>query len=384
MDHLSANLRKAAVFIRSLDGETASTLLGQLSPVEATALRDAIRSLGAIDPEEQADVIAAFRRAKPLATQAPSDGVELELSTINEQLHHADPSTTPTVSAHAKRFEFLERAPIEVLVPYLSREHAQTIAVVMSHLPPRRAADVLAAFPEKLQAETIERLSVLGETDPESVVVLESELSAWLAKRMTGKPGKLPSNSVIESILSSTDGLTRSEIVNNLRARNAALASQFAPAATRRVDRVSRTKNLSDQAAACAVSVARSGREPPRRPIPKTSPVEQTPRPLPPRAKQRQHVDFEELIQLDHRTLAAVLSQVDSHVLVLALTGASDGLVDRICGQMSSRNARSIRRQLRKLGPTRLSDVASAQHSIAEIATRQLVAGPAGKFPVLA
>jgi flagellar motor switch protein FliG len=377
MAQLTANLRKAAVFIRSLDGETASTMLGQLSPDEATALREAIRSLGAIDPEEQADVIAEFRRAKPLATQTASEGVELQLSAANAPSNVLAPTNAPLGSAQAKRFEFLERAPIEVLVPYLSREHAQTIAVVLSHLPPRRAADVLAAFPEKLQAETIERLAVLGETDPDSVVVLESELAGWLANRMIGQPGKLPSNSVVESILAATDGLTRSEIVNNLRIRNAALASRFAPAATRRVARVPRTKNVSDQAAACAVSVARGGSEAARQSVLQRARVERTPRQLPSPPQQIPHLHFEELVQLDRRTLASVLSQVQDNVLILALTGASDALVERVCRQMSARNARSLRRQLRKLGPIRLSDVEAAQHSIADIAARRLAADQA-------
>jgi flagellar motor switch protein FliG len=378
MPQLSANLRKAAVFIRSLDSETASTLIGQLSPDEAKAIRDAIRSLGAIDPEEQADVIAEFRCAKPLATQTASEGVELELSASKALSNVTDPINAPVGPSHAKRFEFLERAPIEALVPYLSREHAQTIAVVLSYLPPRRAADLLAAFPEKLQVETIERMAVLGETDPESVVVLESELAAWLTKRLTGQPGKLPSNSMVESILAATDGLTRSEILNNLRTRNAALASQLAPVAMRRAAPVSRTKKVSDQAAACADSVARGGREALSKPVPKSTRMAPTSRPLTSRPQQTPHLHFEELVQLDRRTLATVLSQVDDNMLVLALTGASDALVDQVCHQMPSRNARLVRRQLKNLGPTRLSDVESAQRAIADFAAR-LTVGQASK-----
>jgi flagellar motor switch protein FliG len=86
------------------------------------------------------------------------------------------------------------------------------------------------------------------------------------------------------------------------------------------------------------------------------------------------------LIRLDNRELAAVLSEVDSNVLVLALAGSTDALVDRVCRQMSSRTARSFRRLLRKLGPTRLSDVESAQHAVAEVAARRLAAGQANEI----
>jgi hypothetical protein len=83
-------------------------------------------------------------------------------------------------------------------------------------------------------------------------------------------------------------------------------------------------------------------------------------------------VDFDDLAELDSRTLSAVLRQVDANVLALALAGSRDELVDRICEQMPKRTAREFRRQLRRLGPTRLSDVEGAQRAVAQIAARQL------------
>jgi flagellar motor switch protein FliG len=380
MPQSSPNLRKAAVFIRSLDSETATVLLAQLSPGEAQALRDAIRSIGPPDPEEQADVFAEFRSARPLATETPSEGVELELSTseLNASPHELV-SAQFNVTA-AKRFEFLERAPIDALVPYLAREHAQTIAVVLSHLPPRRAADVLAGLPDKLQAETVERLSVLGETDPESVVVLENELAAWLASRGNGAGAGLHASNAAASILAATDALTRSEIVKNLRTRNAALANRFEPACALRPKRRRRTQDVSAQAAACADRLARGVQvsAPDRRSPP--SSVRTNPRASMSRAQRLPLFPFDDLIRLDNRELAAVLSEVDSSVLVLALAGSTDALVDRVCRQMSSRTARSFRRLLRKLGPTRLSDVESAQRAVAEVAARRLATVQANRL----
>jgi flagellar motor switch protein FliG len=378
MAQLTSNLRKAAVFIRSLDADTATTLLAQLSTSEARALRAAIRSIGELDPEEQADVIAEFRSAKPLATEAASEGVELELSAA-ETHSYEQPASVLAGSPAGKRFEFLDQAPIEALVPYLAREHAQTIAVVLSHLLPRRAADVLSALPEKLQAETIERLAVLGETDPESVIVLESELAAWLTNRRTRTGIDSASDNPAASILAATDPLTRSEIVKNLRTRNAALANRFVPEGSSLARRSRRMKNISDQAAACAERLARGDLPVPRNPSPKRPSAQRATRAPEPRNRPLPHFSFDELIHLDNRELAAVLSEVDSNVLVLALAGSTDALVDRVCRQLSASTARSFRRLLRRLGPTRLSDVESAQHTIAAVAARQIAARPHGK-----
>jgi flagellar motor switch protein FliG len=90
----------------------------------------------------------------------------------------------------------------------------------------------------------------------------------------------------------------------------------------------------------------------------------------PPAARPRIQIHFDDLVRLDSRALAAVLRDVDASVLVLALVGSSDELVDRIAGQMPKRTARAFRRQLRKLGPTRLSDVEEAQQVVARAAAR--------------
>jgi flagellar motor switch protein FliG len=372
MAQLTANLRKAAVFIRSLDVETAATLLAQLSASETQALRAAIRSIGELDPEEQADVIAEFRSAKPLATEAASEGVELALSSADMHPSSQQPASVLTHLSSGKRFEFLEQAPIEALVPHLSREQAQTIAVVLAHLPPCRAADVLAALPEKLQAETVERLAVLGETDPESVVVLESELAAWLTNRGKRIGIDSQSDNAAASILAAMDALTRSEIVKNLRTRNAALANQFAPEGSPLARRSRRVRDISDQAAGCADRLARGNLTAPSNPAPRRAKAHRIAQPSAPQIHPLPRFSFDELIHLDNRELAAVLSEVDSNVLVLALAGSTDALVDRVCRQMSASTARSFRRLLRKLGPTRLSDVESAQRAVAEVAARRI------------
>jgi flagellar motor switch protein FliG len=128
----NANLRKAAVLLRSVDADTAATLLSQLSVDETAALREAVRVLGPVDPDEQADVLSEFRRQKPPVSELATSGVELSLSSTDQGVTR---STLPVGNAHEKRFDFLDGAPAKKLASYLAREHAQTIAVVLSHLP---------------------------------------------------------------------------------------------------------------------------------------------------------------------------------------------------------------------------------------------------------
>jgi flagellar motor switch protein FliG len=369
MTTTNSTLRKAAVLIRSVDAETAATMLAQLTRDEAAALRAAIRALGPIDIEEEADVAAEFRRISPLVVQSAADGVELNLSSWDERSDSGVPRGPKPAAENAKRFEFLDQAPIDALVPYLAREHVQTIALVLSHLRPARAAAVLSALPKKAQADTLERLAALGETDPDSVIVVEQELAAWLARRCAGRPSAVRRDVAVSSILAAADDATRGEIIANLRTHKAELAERFAPTERREPKPPGglRTTRVALRDPGLPASHLQDVRPIRSRP--------QAPKPQPPL-----RIDFDELIHVDGPTLAAVVSGVDAKVLVLALAGSREDLIERICRQMPKRLSRMFRRQLRRLGPTRLSDVEEAQRAVALAATQKLAARRGYRF----
>jgi flagellar motor switch protein FliG len=361
MSTLTPNLRKAAVLIRSLDADSAASLLAQLSVEEAEALRAAAQSLGPIDPEERADVAAEFRRAAPIAAKPAADGVELRLTRPVEYEPSAA-SPLPSFATSAKRFEFLEDAPMDSLVPYLSREHVQTIALVLSHLAPARAAAVLAAMPQKLQADVIERLALLGETDPEIVVVVERELAEWMARRAISRLSSPRGSDSVASILAAADATTRGEIMANLKTHKVGLARRLAvaePAANRR----SAAKGT-PSAPSLARKQTQSHSEAVSSPRRVRRRLKTMPAPPP--------LNFDALIELNDRLLAALLREVDPNVLALALVGSRDEFIDRVCGRMPRRTAREFRRRLQQIGPTRLSDVEAAQQTVARIASMRI------------
>jgi flagellar motor switch protein FliG len=356
MSSLPTNIRKAAVFIRSLDADTAAKLLAQLSPTEAKSLRLAIQSLGTVEADERADVAAEFRRVAPIAAEEPSAGVELDFSASRP---HIPNTSTPVPRAAAKPFEFLEQARIEALVPFLSREQPQTIAVVLSYLAPDRAASLLAALPARLQAETIERLSIQGDTDPASLHVLERELAAWLSRQQSTRTRPARRSDTVTAILAAANESTRTDILTNLAKHNRELAEEVSPTATiepprpiiaspdrspQRSDAVPDFRNVMSSGIATAASSS------------------------PPRSR----ITFDDLARLDEATLTAILRTVEGEVLVLALAGADEEIVDRIATQMPRPVAKQFRQRLQQLGPTRLRDVATAQRDVAEVAAKIL------------
>jgi flagellar motor switch protein FliG len=69
--------------------------------------------------------------------------------------------------------------------------------------------------------------------------------------------------------------------------------------------------------------------------------------------------------------LTSALAEVDAAVLVLALAGSNEELTKHLFRHLPKRVTRAIRQQLRRLGPTRLSDVEAAQRAVAVVASRQ-------------
>jgi flagellar motor switch protein FliG len=78
------------------------------------------------------------------------------------------------------------------------------------------------------------------------------------------------------------------------------------------------------------------------------------------------------LIHLDGRALARLEPAAKPNGEAHAQAATRDELVDRISDQMPKRTAKTFRRELRRLGPTRLSDVEAAQRAIAQLASHQL------------
>jgi flagellar motor switch protein FliG len=79
---------------------------------------------------------------------------------------------------------------------------------------------------------------------------------------------------------------------------------------------------------------------------------------------------FEDLVRIDGRGMQALLKEVSTDQLVLALKTASDEMREKVFASVSSRASGMLREELDLLGPTRIADVEQAQQAIVEQALR--------------
>jgi flagellar motor switch protein FliG len=244
-------------------------------------------------------------------------------------------------------------------------------------LTPARAAEVLAGLAPKVQAETIERLTMLRETDAESINVIEQELAAWVSSQSSRRRG-MRFGGVTGAILSAADPRSRDGILANLRTHRRHLAKQFEAdtvandSSTYSMSPRERLRRLSDSPLTQVDALRQTRNAAARENI--STPFQPRLRPAAPSAARFQ---FDELLHLEPNVLAVVLRSVNRGVLLLALAAAKPELIEFIVRRMPRREAKQLRRQLFQLGPTRLSDVEAAQRVVAEAAAKQLARGQA-------
>lgn len=380
----SPQIRKAAVLIRSLDGATAARLLAALSPAEVRAVREAISALGDVDVTEQADVAAELRRAGSAVAGNRQSAVELDPGLFRQpvtapQSDRGTPPAQPTDPE--RRLAFLEHADPKELVPLLTGEHPQTVAVVLSLLDAPRAATLLDALPRSCQSEVLKRLAELGDTDPESLMVIERELAAWVARQPKTPRDPSRRGDHAARILAAAEPSARAGLIDGLLRRNRRLAERLGasvgplpgscsgePVGCDESCESHHSLPSQDTAHAASSPITPAANTPP-------PPVVHRPQPAP-------SVPFDRLAQLNSVTLSKVVREVDPRVLQLALAGADELLVDRLTERLPKAAARQFRDGLHRLGPTRLSDVAAAQQAVCEVAGRILQTGRPACAPV--
>ena len=84
---------------------------------------------------------------------------------------------------------------------------------------------------------------------------------------------------------------------------------------------------------------------------------------------------FDDLIKVDDKAIQALLKEVQTESLVIALKGAAPELREKIFKNMSSRAAETLREDLEARGPVRVSEVETEQKEILKVVRRLVEEG---------
>src|SRR4029434_5792186 len=153
------HLRKAAILLLSLSEDQVAGLLAKLTAHEVELVSAEIARLGEPTGDEQQAVISEFAAANPS-------------SPVHDR--HASASLLP--------FSELANVDPQDLLLLVRDENPQTIALILSHLPPAHAARIVQAMPLEMALTVLRRVADLGPTSPDVVLEVERVLAGQVAK----------------------------------------------------------------------------------------------------------------------------------------------------------------------------------------------------------
>jgi flagellar motor switch protein FliG len=256
----------------------------------------------------------------------------------------AHPATTATrATGNATRstgrrpFDLLREAHGRDIASLLAGEQPQTIAVIVGHLPPDQAAEVVDALPAPLQADVLGRVMHLEAAAPEVLHDIEAALAARVAELA---PRAADGWNTTQQILAAGGPEFAARMARRLAPHDQHLAAQFDHAAAHT------PATHVDHHAASAPGPG----------------AHETP------------WAFEELDRLSEADLRYVAAAANHDLLELALAGATPELAERVLRALAPDQSRALRNRLDRLAPTRMSDITQAQRELARLAFELLAA----------
>ena len=309
-------IRKAAVLMISLDMDSSSKIMANLSTDEIERLSMEIARIeDEISPDVRDAVVREFYQTHMASKYLEQGGIEYARQLLEKSL---SPEEAAKILAALENtiqqapFHFLKQADSEHLLMYIQDEHPQTISLIMAHLSPKQAAEILGGLTPKKQLEVVKRIARMEQTTPEAIRMVEQGLESRLASIVTQDLESAGGVQSVAEMLNLCDRTTEKGILENLEEADPDMVEQI----------------------------------------------------------RKLMFVFEDIILVNDKGIQSMLREVENDELAIALKTASEAMQEKIFKNMSTRAAEMIKENMEFMGPVRLSDVEQAQQRIVDIVRR--------------
>jgi flagellar motor switch protein FliG len=316
---MTPELRKAAILLMSLPEEQAAHLLAKLTPKQVELVSIEIARLGRLSGEEQEQVIQDFAEANPNSLGLAGGGLDLAKSLVEKALGKSASATLDNVRQQIEGmpFGFLKKVDPQNLLTYIIDEHPQTIALVLSHLPPAFGAEIIKALPAEKQLGVVRRIAHMGNTNPEVIREVEKGLESRMSNLMNQSFDKAGGVASVAEMLNVSDRSTERTILESMGQDDPELVEEI----------------------------------------------------------RRLMFVFDDLCKLADKDIQTVLKNVETSQWAMALKGASPELRQKVTGNMSQRASALLTEEIEMLGSVKLSEVEAVQQQIVDMVRRLEDAG---------
>jgi flagellar motor switch protein FliG len=309
--------RKAAIFIVSVDQETAARVLTHLDRETQEKIALEISRLEITPPtkEERDTVLKEFYNLSLAHQYVEQGGPEYARQLLEKVLPPEDVRQIMGAIETAMKlspFGFLQKADADNVLAFIQEEHPQTIALIVAYLPPSQASAILEGLTLKKQQEVIKRLATMEHTSPDVVSQVEKSLEAKLSAFITQESRRAGGIEQVAEILNLVQRVTERSILEGLEEEDPEMVEQI----------------------------------------------------------RRLMFTFEDIMRVNDRGIQNLLKNVDHQQLSVALKTAPPELRDKFFKNMSKRAVEMVQEEMEYMGPVRLKDVEAAQQAIVDLVRR--------------
>jgi len=310
-----AGTQRAAILLMSLGEQDAANVLKQLDARDVQRLGIAMAELKEVSRDQMTSVLDTFIGVvdgkASIASGSPDYVRRVLTQAVGKQKADLllDRVSTGQTGQGIEALKWMESKAVAQII---SGEHPQIAAIVLSHLEPEQSASILPLLSEQMRTDVLMRIATLNEV-PQSAL---TELDQLVEKQANAAP----------------------------------------PAALRRIGGARTVANILN-----AMEREKSGEE--------LGKIEKADSEMHQQIKDLLFV-FDNLLDVDDRGIQALLREVSSDTLAIALRGAEPEVQEKILRNMSKRAAEILKDDMEVRGPVKLTDVEAAQKEIVAIAQR--------------
>ncbi len=310
--------QKAAALMLAIDKELSKSIFKKLEDFEIKKITDAMFELGVVHQDTTTNILNEFvkRSASGSSMAASSDEIKALLKdTLDED--RAKELFSNMTSFKDNALKNLGTYDPKTLATFLSNEHPQTTALLLSHLGSEKVGAVIKLLPPDIKSEVVSRIAFLEDITPEALGDIEDAVKDALKSLGSAKKHKMGGVDYVADFLNKLDKKTTTEILESIGSGNPELAESI---------------------------------------------------------KAKMFV-FDDITKIDDRGIQEILKNIDSSELALSLKVATDDLKERIFKNMSERAAKMLKEDLEVMGPVKVSDVEKAQGNILKVVDRLMAEG---------
>ncbi len=224
--------QKAAMLLMSLDATTAAELL---KGIDAEEIQDIAMELARIevskqhDPKEQAKITREFCKTLQ-QKQAPKFSIkgffdEMLVNVVGKEKAEQIQAQIKKATLHNELFANIRSAGTDELVLALEGEHPQTIAVILSELPPKKSQEILSLLGEEIRLKAVCKMTnpdALGTGVKQRMATIVSErLKSLKGETLVVRPGQEAQNlRKIAIMLSGLEKDLRDQLIDEIGKQN--------------------------------------------------------------------------------------------------------------------------------------------------------------------